>query len=982
MQSHDSPSVRRLSMPLPGWCFWLLCLLSLFLMNSSVNASEHNASKLDEYLLQEKINLTSANNDAKLRIKSTEKIDQSTLSQRLKQNAAMQALMYAKIMSLKDFLSEQRKQQQNLTIRLKKLQQLPIEKLQNTPAVDEHIQHINALKSENNHTILLIGENIASAKVFQSTLLMEQNRLELLQANMTEQQTLDQLREKIRALKKKRDVLYQKNVMLQQIKKSDMTFTDNVNFEAQLLLNNQAAILLQHQIIDLRLQKKLIAADFLFLKNQDVKTSAQVYDLYETAIEELSGIERSLKKMQELLVNEKSLLSDHRLKQQLSDLQRSAASRLRQVIVQKEFLQKELIKKQEQLNKKLGSRKRFAEYHMNSWPVITGQLMQIPTQVYNYTKFLVFKIGDNYRQQGLWWGVFLWVSLGFILSTAIALGYVLRRVVQGKERSSMSGHLYDGALILLYRNIPHLTVLTVLIALFSFTHVVFANYQLVINLLLVWLTFRNLILVARLLLLERVSDSSGKDVKLYYRLKWLLLAGGWSTALMVLSHQLPFSFLLQDIFNRLFMLFLFFISVVVWKSRDVIPYLLRPLFKSKKRYVRKTISLLIVLISMTLLTTSMIGLIGYIDLAWTTSRYQAYLLLVMTSYLLLRGLILDALHAMSHWMISSLHNGWLWVEVILKPLDAIARVSLVLLALVVLFQSFGWTADSHVVAVLMQIGHYMVVNLSGAHITVFSALEFIALLFVFIWFAKWTREFCFRWVYRRVSDSGVRNSLAVFTQYAVIILGGLLVLRVLGIDFTGMAIVFGGLAVGMGFGLRDFASNIVGGVMLLIERPVREGDLITLGEYEGRVAHIGIRSMRVSSWDNMEVLIPNAETFNKPFTNWTHQDSIVRTVVPIKVNRRDDPSEVQQLILDVLVIIPEVLSEPPPQVLLTQIDDVLIDFEIRYFMNVQQHTRVEVRSKVLFAIMAQFKAAGVMAPVPSLNVELNHDGILPESTHE
>ena len=261
-------------------------------------------------------------------------------------------------------------------------------------------------------------------------------------------------------------------------------------------------------------------------------------------------------------------------------------------------------------------------------------------------------------------------------------------------------------------------------------------------------------------------------------------------------------------------------------------------------------------------------------------------------------------------------------------------------------------------------------------------MKFIALLFVFIWFAKWTREFCYRWLYRHVSDPGVRNSLAVFTQYAVILLGGLITLRVLGIDFSGMAIVFGGLAVGMGFGLRDFASNIVGGVMLLIERPVREGDLITLGEYEGRVAHIGIRSMRVSSWDNMEVLIPNAETFNKPFTNWTHQDNIIRTVVPIKVNRDDDPTMVQQLIMDVLLIIPEVLSEPSPEVFLKQIDEVLIDFEIRYFINVQSHTRFEVRSKVLFAIMAQFKAAGVKAPIPSLNVGLNHDVITPESTDE
>ncbi len=158
--------------------------------------------------------------------------------------------------------------------------------------------------------------------------------------------------------------------------------------------------------------------------------------------------------------------------------------------------------------------------------------------------------------------------------------------------------------------------------------------------------------------------------------------------------------------------------------------------------------------------------------------------------------------------------------------------------------------------------------------------------------------------------------------------------------------------------------------MLLIERPVREGDLISLGEYEGKVAHIGIRSMRLSTWDNMEVLIPNAETFNKPFTNWTHQDSIVRTVVPIKVNRQDEPHKIQELILTVLDMIPEVLINPPPQVLLTQIDEGLISFEVRYFVNVAIYTRVEVRSKVLLAIYDQFKAAGIKPPIPPLAVEI------------
>jgi potassium efflux system protein len=294
---------------------------------------------------------------------------------------------------------------------------------------------------------------------------------------------------------------------------------------------------------------------------------------------------------------------------------------------------------------------------------------------------------------------------------------------------------------------------------------------------------------------------------------------------------------------------------------------------------------------------------------------------------------------------------------------------LLLVCAVILFQLLDLKSDSFIVVSLDKLAQYTIVNLTGVHITVVSTIEFFILLSIFVWAAKWTREFCYRWLYKNAKDAGIRNSLSVFTQYAVILVGCFVTLHVLGFDFSGMSMIIGGLAVGMGFGLRDFASNIVGGIMLLIERPVREGDLVTIGEHEGRVAHIGIRCMRVSSWDNMEVLIPNAETFNKPFTNWTHQDSIVRTVVPIKVSRSDDPVMIQQLIFDVLAITPEIVSDPPAQVFLKKIDAALIEFEARYFINVQLHTRFEVRSKVLFAITAQFKAANIKPPIEPISVE-------------
>ena len=95
-----------------------------------------------------------------------------------------------------------------------------------------------------------------------------------------------------------------------------------------------------------------------------------------------------------------------------------------------------------------------------------------------------------------------------------------------------------------------------------------------------------------------------KDVKLYYRLKWLFLIGGWVTAFMVISYLLPLQLVLQDVFNRLFMVFILALSVVIWKSRTVIPMLIKPLLRSKKRYFLNAISLLFFLIPLILFTTN------------------------------------------------------------------------------------------------------------------------------------------------------------------------------------------------------------------------------------------------------------------------------------------------------------------------------------------------------------------------------------------
>jgi potassium efflux system protein len=951
-------------------CYLLGCFFLMANTSMVFAQGDSSTAKLIEYLTQEKAQLTLSNNQA---TQSTEPLlDRASLKAHNYKNQVKLLLIQAKLSSLDSFLVNQRKQQQNLLSHLKSLQQLPLDRPHDI-AAQEEINKMTALNDENNSAIELIQANIRLAQSLQTALVTEKETLALSEAKLDEHQQLDDLTKRIKLLEDARRHLYHKNIGIQQEKVSEANFNRHITNEAKLLLNNQAITLIQYRITGLEVQKRLIRADYLLLRDQSSKAVQSVSDTYKNAISQLAAIESSIRTMLDLLKNEIQLVSEPLLKQNLVNIQKTASLRLTDITQQLQTLKHDFEKKQQQLKQLLSLRQGLTAYHMNSWSSVFHQIVQIPEKLYAYMSSLTLKLMDHYLWKDIGSAVFFWFGVGFIILISIVLRRMLRTVTLDNDRSRWSEHLFDSVLILFYRNIPGLALLGIMLVIFFLNHIPFTNYHVIMTLLLVWIIFYSAVLIARLFLLENLDDETGEDARLYYRLKWLFILGGTTTALMELSHQLQLSLLLQDLFNRLFMLFLLSLSLVGWKNKNLIPFLMRPILKTKKRYFRNVISLFAVLIPLILLTTAVIGLVGYINLAWTMSSYQAYLLIILAAYVLLRGLFFDALELLSEWMISSLRNGWLWIEVILKPLDKIIRVALFLSSLYMVVYLFGWTSDPVVVGALKSLVTYPFLNMSGVRITINSSLEFIVLLCLLIWAAKWTREFSYRGLYKSTEDAGIRNSLSVFTQYAVILIGSFLALRVLGLDFSGMSIVLGGLAVGMGFGLRDFASNIIGGIMLLIERPVREGDLITIGEYEGRVAHIGIRSMRVSSWDNMEVLIPNAETFSKPFTNWTHQDNIVRTVVPIKVSRADDPVVVQQLIIDVLEIIPEVLPNPPVQVFLKQIDDALIDFEVRYFVNIQTHTRFEIRSKVLFAIMAQFKAAGVQAPIPPYHVELSND---------
>ncbi len=637
---------------------------------------------------------------------------------------------------------------------------------------------------------------------------------------------------------------------------------------------------------------------------------------------------------------------------------------------------------QKELNKALSRRQGLPGFSLSEWVSLGNKLLVMPTLALPVLNALGGQINLAFSR------ISSWLMLGIIfLEMLLFLFWMFLRHIFShialkleERKQSISGNIYYFAIELIRRHLTGLYLFSALLILFWLSGISLKSFVPVIYVIFVWFVFKIAICIARLALLESAADVSGRDVKLYRSLKWALVTGGVLTMLTVLVHQLPVEYEIRDFFNRLFMVFLFVVALLLLRGWRIVPGLLEPFVDNARPYLMRVVRLLSFLIPLTILSTAVIGILGYVDMAWAISKYEGLFLLVLSFYVLLRGLLIDFMEWLSELFIRRLRNGWLWTQAILRPLDKILRIVLMALAVFVVFMLYGWDRNSYVVQKIIVILHYNLMPVQDTKVSLLSIVELIVAVAVLFWLARWTREFAYRWVFAKTRDLGLRNSLAAFTQYTTVAVGMLVALQVIGVELTAVKWILTALAFGIGFGLRDLARNYVSGVLMLMERPVRVGDLVSVGNFEGEVTHIGMRAMTVKTWDYMEVLVPNSETFERAFTNWTHFDSIVRTVVKLNVKRQDDPHMVRDLIIEVLEDINDVVTEPAPQVFLIEIGEALVEFQIRYFIDLQLgRSRALVRSFVLFRLHDALKAHGIQAPNPQQDIYLKE---LPKATSE
>lgn len=276
--------------------------------------------------------------------------------------------------------------------------------------------------------------------------------------------------------------------------------------------------------------------------------------------------------------------------------------------------------------------------------------------------------------------------------------------------------------------------------------------------------------------------------------------------------------------------------------------------------------------------------------------------------------------------------------------------------------------------------HYQLFTINQTPITLGSVAVFFFLFAAFVVISRLLVKTIASRVLRKLNiDRSLQYTLERTLQYLLLVLAAIVALEFIGISLSGLAVVFGFLSVGIGFGLQNVTSNFVSGLIILFERHIKVGDRISVGDTEGDVTAINLRSTTVRSIKNISIIVPNSEFISKNVINWSHGEKRVRIDIEVGVSYDSDLDVVLRCLREVAEECDGVLKEPKPDVLLDGFGDSAWNMRLRCWL-ADPKGRPVVRSEINCAIVRKFRENGVEIPFPQRDLHMRSSVPLPVLT--
>ena len=288
---------------------------------------------------------------------------------------------------------------------------------------------------------------------------------------------------------------------------------------------------------------------------------------------------------------------------------------------------------------------------------------------------------------------------------------------------------------------------------------------------------------------------------------------------------------------------------------------------------------------------------------------------------------------------------------------------------------FAWSvAALNIVGLLdatIQVMNASALTFGTIRISALGIVKAILTLIVLLWLAIFFSDLFERQIStsRNISAS-IQVLFSKLVKILAITVALLFALSSLGVDLTAFAVFSGAIGVGIGFGLQKIFSNLVSGVILLLDKSIKPGDVIAIDNYYGKVDSLGARYVSIITRDGSEYLIPNENLVTGQVENWSHTNNLVRLKVPVGVHYKSDVHKAMDLCLEATGEVDRVLKDPKAVCLLKGFGDSSVDLELRFWINDPMNGRANVMSQILLKIWDKFHQHNIEIPYPQRDLHV------------